>query len=60
MSRYLGTAEIAADLGLSQKYVTDRIVKRPDFPAPKIALSQKTRRWLRDEFEKWKRAQQPS
>lgn len=52
--RYVSTADIAADLELSRAYVTDRLVKRPDFPAPKINVSQKTRRWLRSEYERWK------
>lgn len=40
---YLGTAEIAAMLGYKQRYVTDNITKRPDFPAPRFNVSRRTR-----------------
>jgi hypothetical protein len=42
----LGTKEIADMLGVTQKHVTDRIVTRPDFPAPAVGSSQRTRKWL--------------
>jgi predicted DNA-binding transcriptional regulator AlpA len=45
----LTTEEIAHLLGVSRKHVTDRIVTRPDFPAPVINLSQRTRRWAQAE-----------
>jgi predicted DNA-binding transcriptional regulator AlpA len=54
MTRYIDTAGIAEDLELQRKYVTDRVIKRPDFPAPVIALSQKTRKWLLSEYWAWK------
>lgn len=54
MSRHVDTADIAADLGLSRKYVTDKVVRRKDFPRPVINLTQKTRRWSRSEFLRWK------
>ncbi len=57
MSDYINTAEIAKDLDLKQTYVVDRLVKRPDFPAPAFRLSQKTRAWDRVEFERWKEQQ---
>lgn len=41
----VGTKEIAAMLACTQAHVTDRIVRMPGFPAPKVALSRKTRRW---------------
>lgn len=50
---YLGTAEIAAMLGYKQRYVTDNIIKRPDFPAPRFNVSRKTRRWVRQDVEAW-------
>ncbi len=53
MSDYLGTAEIAQALGLQREYVTDRLVKRPDFPPPAIRLSRKTVRWERAKVEAW-------
>lgn len=54
---YVSTADIAADLGLERTYVTDRLTKRPDFPAPALRLSRKTVKWLREDFEAWKMAQ---
>jgi predicted DNA-binding transcriptional regulator AlpA len=45
----LTTEEIATLLGVSRKHVTDRIVTRPDFPAPVIKLSQRTRKWAQAE-----------
>ncbi len=45
----LNTQEIAQLLGVKQKTVTDKIVKHPDFPTPTVDLSQKVRRWAKDE-----------
>lgn len=53
----ISAADIAADLGLAREYVTDKLTKRPDFPPPALRLSQKTVRWLRDDYESWKTAQ---
>lgn len=52
----LTTADIAEDLGLNREYVTDKLTKRPDFPPPTLRLSQRTVRWLRDDYEAWKTA----
>lgn len=52
----ISTADIADDLGLSREYVTDKLTKRPEFPAPTLRLSQKTVRWLKDDYEAWKTA----
>lgn len=49
----IDTADIAAALGAQRAYVTDRVVKRPDFPAPVLRLSQKTVKWARADFERW-------
>lgn len=57
MAERINTATIADMLGLEREYVTDRVVKRPDFPAPVLALSQKTRLWLRAEVQEWIDAQ---
>ena len=53
----ISTADIADDLGLARDYVTSKLTKRPDFPKPALRLSQKTVRWLRDDYESWKAAQ---
>lgn len=57
MSELIGIQDISMVLNVSHAYVRDRIVKRPDFPRPSIALSQKCRRWSRDAFEDWVRKQ---
>ena len=44
---------IAALLGLERRYVRDKIVKRPDFPMPAVALSQKVRLWKQSDVEAW-------
>lgn len=36
---------IADRYALSPKYVTDKLVKRHDFPAPVVDLTQKLRKW---------------
>lgn len=39
------TAGIAALLGCTREHVTNRLTKRPDFPAPFVNVSQKMRYW---------------
>lgn len=51
----LNTKGIADLLGLARTYVTDNIVKRPDFPAPVLEISQKTRRWRKADVERYAR-----
>lgn len=60
MTEKIDVPYIAADLGLSRKYVADVVVHRPDFPRPVIRLSRKTRRWSREEYERWKLANKPT
>ncbi len=57
MTELIGTKEISEHLNLGHDYVRDRLVKRADFPRPALALSQKCRRWSRDDFEDWLRRQ---
>lgn len=45
----MGTQEIARLLGVSQAHCVGRIIKRPDFPKPVINLSQRLRKWRKDE-----------
>jgi predicted DNA-binding transcriptional regulator AlpA len=45
----LDTQGIASLIGCSRGHVTNRLIKRPDFPAPFINLSQKMRYWRRSE-----------
>ena len=57
MSDYIDTADMAAFLGFTREYVTDKVTKRPDFPAPALRLNQKAVKWLRSEFDAWRKAQ---
>lgn len=45
--------DITAMVKLSRDYVRDRLVKRPDFPRPTFALSQKSKRWKREDVVGW-------
>ena len=45
--------DISTALNLSHAYTRDRLVKRPDFPRPAVALSQKCRRWKREDVLGW-------
>jgi predicted DNA-binding transcriptional regulator AlpA len=60
MKDLLDTEQIAELLGLSRKHVTDRLTKAPNFPAPFLNISRKTRRWKRDAVMAWARAGQSS
>lgn len=55
MSDLLNTADIARLLGLSRDYTTDKLTKKPGFPKPRVAISQKTKRWAREDIENWMR-----
>ena len=57
MDDLIGLAEISHALNVTHDYARDRVVKRPDFPRPAIALSQKCRRWERSAFEAWIKSQ---
>ncbi len=57
MSTMIDTAYIAQVLGFERAYVTDRVVKREDFPAPALVLSQKSVKWRLEDFERWVKAQ---
>ena len=49
----IDTAGIAQLLGVCRRHVTERLTKQPDFPAPIINISQKTRRWSRSQVLEW-------
>ena len=51
--RLLTLDDIAEMVSAPRPYVRDVLVKRPEFPKPCIALSQKTRRWDRAEVDAW-------
>ena len=47
------TADIAEYHGYSRAHVTDKLIKRPDFPVPFINTSRKHRFWDRAVIEAW-------
>ena len=49
----VGTKEIAEMLQMNRRYVTDRLVKRCDFPAPVVNVSPRQRRWEKRAVEVW-------
>lgn len=53
MSTTVDTKDIAEMLGVSRPYVTDRLVKQPDFPAPVINRSRRIRRWALEAIQAW-------
>lgn len=53
MSQLIDITEIAELLKVRREYVRDRVVRRPDFPPPALTLSQRVRRWRREDVEAW-------
>lgn len=53
MTDTIDTAQIAKILGCSRRHVAERLIKRPDFPKPKIAVSQRCRRWAEADVMAW-------
>ena len=49
----LDTKGIAELIGMSRGHVTNRLTKRPDFPAPVVNISQRTRRWRLKDVQSW-------
>lgn len=49
----MDTADIAEYLRLERPYVTDRIVKQADFPAPIINRGPRLKRWRREDVMRW-------
>ena len=49
MADLIDTGQIADILGVTREHVTDKLTKRPDFPAPAVNVSRKLRRWDRSE-----------
>ena len=45
--------EIATMTHLPRRYVRDRLVKSGGFPAPALSLSQRIRRWDRQDVAEW-------
>ena len=53
MQKRISTEGIAEMLGYTRKHVTDNIIKRPDFPKPAIAISQRNRQWNESDVIAW-------
>lgn len=49
----IGTKEIAAMLGVTRGHCVGRIIKRPNFPQPTVNLSQRLRKWKREDVLKF-------
>jgi predicted DNA-binding transcriptional regulator AlpA len=45
--------DITAMVQMRREYVRDKLVKRPDFPRPAFALSQKSKRWSSEDIRRW-------
>lgn len=50
--------DIAEMYKVKRTYARDKVVSRPDFPRPSLALSQKMKRWNREDVERWLLEQQ--
>lgn len=55
MSALIDTRAIAERLELTREYVTDKLVKRPDFPKPYLNINRKVRKWLAEDVEMWRK-----
>jgi predicted DNA-binding transcriptional regulator AlpA len=53
MTALITTAQIAELLSVSREHVTDRLVKRPDFPKPRQNASRRMRKWAEAEVIAW-------
>jgi predicted DNA-binding transcriptional regulator AlpA len=49
----IDTKQIAQLLGVTRAHCVGRIIKRPDFPAPTINVSQRLRKWKRADVLRW-------
>ena len=58
MNDLIDSKGIAQQYGLSQQYVTDRLVKHHNFPEPVVNVTQKMRRWKADEVAAFIRTRQ--
>lgn len=45
--------KVAEFLGVSPKHARDAITKKPDFPAPVVNVSRRTRFWDADDVKRW-------
>lgn len=52
-TQLIDTLDISKMLGVSRQHVVARMTKRPDFPKPCINISQRLRRWRKEDVMKW-------
>ena len=45
----IGTKDISRMLGVTQAHVTNRLTKKPEFPKPAMDVSQKLRKWRKED-----------
>lgn len=53
MIETMNTAEIAELLRMQQRQVTDRLIKRPDFPKPWFGRCRNHRLWRKEDVLAW-------
>jgi hypothetical protein len=53
MIETMNTAEIAELLRMQQRQVTDRLIKRPDFPKPWFGRCRNQRLWRKEDVLVW-------
>jgi predicted DNA-binding transcriptional regulator AlpA len=53
MNDLIDTKTIAQMLGVSRAHCVGRIVKKPGFPKPAVNLSQRLKRWRKEDVMKW-------
>lgn len=58
MSALIDTGQIAELLGVTRQHVTNRLTKRPDFPAPVLNRSRRLRKWKEADVWAWMRGVQ--
>ena len=53
MTDMITRQDIAAMVNIEPRYVSEVLEKRPDFPRPTLALTQRMVRWSRAEVTAW-------
>lgn len=53
MTQLVDTLEISKMFGVTRHHVVARMTKRTDFPKPCVNISQRLRRWNRDDVLRW-------
>ena len=60
MSQWIDSQKAAELLGVTREHFTDRLSKRPDFPAPVINFSQRSKKWMLSDVLAWARGPRPT